>query len=103
MRATRGWEVRRDLDASSDTDAHASFDPAAGHVRFGDGVRGRVPLAIDFLAQHAQTIRGALLDVLRAERYRHGHYANQRDAPHAGSLPQPLPAGPTSAGQCLLQ
>lgn len=37
------WAARRDLDASGPLDPHFSLDPTAGVVRFGDGVRGRVP------------------------------------------------------------
>ncbi len=41
--AWRPWEVRRDLDASGELDAHVSLDAATGTLRFGNGVRGRTP------------------------------------------------------------
>ena len=37
------WTARDDLDAAGPVDAAFGFDPAVGSIRFGDGVRGRVP------------------------------------------------------------
>ncbi|MCI0485450.1 MAG: putative baseplate assembly protein [Blastocatellia bacterium] len=39
----RGWQLRRDFDASTRSDAHFLLDPATGTVTFGDGEKGRVP------------------------------------------------------------
>jgi hypothetical protein len=39
----RRWEQRPDLDASLPVSRHFTLDPFAGVIRFGDGVRGRVP------------------------------------------------------------
>lgn len=56
--ATRwvSWSARSDLDAAASTDAWFSADAATGGVRFGDGVRGRVPPAgAPILASYAAT------------------------------------------------
>ncbi|MDI9978795.1 putative baseplate assembly protein [Rhodococcus sp. IEGM 1307] len=39
------WEQRRDLLASAPNDPHYTIDGASGTVRFGDGRRGRIPVA----------------------------------------------------------
>ena len=39
----RAWTARADLDASGETEPHASIAPAGDEIRFGDGRRGRVP------------------------------------------------------------
>jgi hypothetical protein len=39
----RRWEQRPDLDASRPESPHYTLDPTDGVIRFGDGVRGRVP------------------------------------------------------------
>ncbi|MFZ5446327.1 MAG: putative baseplate assembly protein [Myxococcota bacterium] len=59
------WTEVRDFDASGESDAHFVLDAAAGTVRFGDGLHGRLP-------QPGQRIR--------ARGYRHGGGA-------AGNLP----------------
>ena len=56
--ATRwvSWSAHPDLDAAASTDAWFSADAATGAVRFGDGVRGRVPPAgAPILASYAGT------------------------------------------------
>jgi hypothetical protein len=39
----RRWEQRPDFDASRPQSLHFTLEPAEGAIRFGDGVRGRVP------------------------------------------------------------
>ena len=51
-----GWGQRRDLDASTRTDAHFVLDATSGDVTFGDGERGRVvPAGAAVLASYETT------------------------------------------------
>jgi predicted phage baseplate assembly protein len=53
------WTRQGDLAASKSGDSHFLLDPATGAVTFGDGARGRVPVAGAWIVAAYRTTRGS--------------------------------------------
>jgi len=80
--AIQPWSEVEDFDASTAADRHYVLDPEAGAVIFGDGLRGRPPVATELMI---------------ATRYRYGGGLAGEVATGAVSQPSGLPAAVSAA------